>query len=165
MKTAMVATGTVADVSTLECTLNKLQFGDPSYYLLQRPNYITDWKEGIPDTVEIEKYTCGRLFGKEGESRWKKNVNGYSLLWLSERDEEKDLLNHFTPLDGKWKTSVQQKTFLLGGGDTEPWRDTRIPRKLKYPMKWCPSPQVKVIQYWDFQSQIIQFTRYSEFVK
>ena len=160
MKTAMVATATVADVLALRDQLLNLKFGDSSYYLLQRADDITSWKEGPPDAMEIEAYTQGRLFGKEAEIRWKKTANNYALLWLSAGK----LPDGFTK-SGDWETSTPQRVFLLGGGDTKPWRDTRIPRKLNYPMKWCPSPQVEVIQYRECQSQIIRFTRYTAFVK
>ena len=159
METAIVATACVSDTSTLTDQLKNLQFGEPSYYLLQRSDVITDWAIGTPDAVVIEEYTRGRLFGCNGEIRWQKTMEGYSLLWLS----EEHLPDGFTAL-GKWEASAPQKLFLLGGGDTPPWRDTRIPRELNYPMEWCESPQVQVIQYRDLYSQTIQFTRYIAFI-
>lgn len=165
MKIAIVATATIVDVSVLKETLNKLQYGDPSYYLLQCPDCITNWRDGSPTQAEIGNYTYGRLFGKDGEVRWQKTADGYSLLWLSERDQEDNLLKPFKAFGSEWEVSVSQKIYLLGGGETKPWRDTRIPRKLDYPMKWCKSPQVRVIQYKDLDSQTIRFTRYTEFVK
>ena len=161
MGTAIVATTKVADVLALAVQLtNRQLFGEPSYYQLQRPNCITNWKNGVPDATEIEAYTRGRLFGKDGEIRWKATTDGYALLWLSEGT----LPEGFTE-QGKWETNAPQKVFLLGGGETKPWRDTRIPRELDYPMEWCESPQVRVIQYKDLHSQTIRFTRYTEFVK
>ena len=166
MKIAMVAMATVTDISTLQATLDKLQFGNPSYYLLQRPDCITNWTDGFPTEAEVKNYTRGRLFGKDAEVRWKKIADGYSLLWLSERDKKDDLPEPFTALDAEWETSAPQKVFLLGGGETEPWRDTRIPRELKYPfVDWCQYPQVSIIQYRDLKSQTIRFTRYRAFVK
>ena len=166
MGTTIVATTKVADVSALTAQLKNRQLvGEPSYYLLQRSDCITNWKDGTPDIAKIEDYTHGRLFGKKGEIRWEETTDGYSLLWLSERGEEGDLPEPFTALGGKWEASTPRDVFLLGGGDTEPWRDTRIPRKLDYPMEWCESPQVRVIQYKDLHSQTIHFTRYTEFVK
>ena len=159
METAIVATACVSDALMLTDQLKNLQFGEPSYYLLQRSDAITDWATGAPNTVEIEKYTSGRLFGYNGEIRWQKTMKGFSLLWLSEGH----LPAGFTAL-GKWETSTPQKLFLLGGGDTPPWRDTRIPRELSYPMEWCESPQVQVIQYRYLHSQTIQFTRYIAFI-
>ena len=158
MGKAIVATHCVPDASALRDQLSNLQFGDPFYYLLQRPDCITDWKDGHPDTAEIASYIYGRAFGKNGEVRWQKTVRGYALLWLSEGD----LPEGFTQL-GEWKTTAPQKVFLIGGGETKPWRDTRIPRKLKYPMEWCKSPSVKVIHYKELTSQTIRFTRYTEF--
>ena len=166
MGTAIVATTKVTDVSVLTAQLTNHQLvGEPSYYLLQRSDAITDWKNGIPDVAKIEEYTHGRLFGKNGEIRWEKTVDNYVLLWLSEGDEDSDLPEPFMALGGEWEASAPQDIFLLGGGDTEPWRDTRIPRKLHYPMEWCRTPQIRVIQYKDLHSQTIQFTRYTEFVK
>lgn len=157
----IVATHCVSNASALTEQLTRLQFGDPVYYLLQRADKITNWKKGTPGVVEIEAYTRGRLFGEKGEIRWRKIADGYVLLWLSEGD----LPEPFTALGGRWQASAPQDVFLLGGGDTQPWRDTRIPRKLDYPMKWGLSPQVRVIQYKDLHSQTIWFTRYTEFVK
>lgn len=160
METAIVAVAKVVDVSELTDRLTYLQFGDPSYCLLQRADAITDWKKEGPDAGEIREYTHGRLFGKNGEMRWKERIDGYSLLWLSEGDPP----NGFTTL-GEFEASAPQEVFLLGGGDTPPWRDTRIPRVLKYPLEWCEFPQVRVIQYKDRDSQTIRFTRYTEFVR
>ena len=160
MGTAIVATAPVSDVSALIGKITNLQFGEPYYYLLQRSSDMTDWKKGYPDAVEISRYAKGRLFGRDGEVRWKKTTSGYLLLWLSEGDLPKE----FTKV-GKWQASAPQKVFLLGGGDTDQWQDTRISRKLNYPMKQCESPQVRVIPYKDLDSQTIRFTRYTEFVK
>lgn len=160
MGTAIVATRKISDIAALTDLLTSLQFGETSYYLLQRPNKITDWKKGIPDTAKIEKYTQGRLFGSKGELRWEKTNSSYALLWLSEGE----LPDGFIKM-GDWTTSKSQSVHLFGGGETEPWRDTRIPRELYYPMKWCKSPQVQVIQYKDRSSQTIRFTRYTEFVE
>ena len=121
---------------------------------------ITDWKKGTPDAKEIEEYTWGRIFDKNGELRWRKQSIGYALLWLSEGD----LPAEFTTL-GEWATSEPQAVSLLGGGETKPWRDTRIPRKLKYPMKWCQSPKINIIQYKESISHTIRFTRYMAFVR
>ena len=164
MRKAIVATHCVSDASALTEEFTTLQFGDPVYYLLQRADKITNWKKGTPEVADIEAYTRGRLFGKNGEIRWEKTVDGYSLLWLSEKDKEGDLPEPFTALGGEWEASAPQDVLLLGGGDTQPWRDTRIPRKLDYPMQWCESPQVRVIQYKDRHSQTIRFTRYTKFV-
>ena len=163
MGKAVVATHCVPDVLVLIEQLTHLQVGEPAYYLLQRANCITDWKKRIPDAVEaeIEAYTRGRLFGNNGEIRWQKSKGGYSLLWLSEGD----LPEGFTALgECEWETHAPQDVFLLGGGDTSEWRDTRIPRELDYPIGKCRYPSVKVIQYKDRDSQTIRFTRYTAFV-
>ena len=167
MGTAIVATTKVADVSALTAQLTNRQLvGDSSHYLLQRSDDITDWKDGTPDIKKIEEYTQGRLFGVNGEVRWKKTASdGYTLLWLSESTEGDDLPEPFIALGGEWEASAPQDIFLLGSGDTKPWRDTRIPRELHYPMKWCEFPQIRVIQYKDLHSQTIRFTRYIAFVK
>ena len=159
MGNAIVATHKVPDVSALIEQLKNLQCGEPPYYLLQRSDDITDWKKGTPDATEIEKYTHGRLFGKDGEIRWQESKGGYVLLWLSEGDIPEGFESY-----GEWKISESQDIFLLGGGETKPWRDTRIPRKLDYPMDWCKYPCVKVIQYKERKSQTIRFTRYTEFI-
>ena len=159
MGKAIVATHCVSDISALTEQLTNLPFGEPVYYLLQRTNNITDWKKGVPDPAEIQNYTHGRLFGKNGEIRWQKAKNGYSLLWLSEGD----LPEGFESF-GKWQMTESNDVLLLGGGETKPWRDTRIPRTLNYPMQWCETPQVRVVQYRDLHSQAIRFTRYAEFV-
>ena len=99
-------------------------------------------KTGTPDAERIEEYKHGRIFDQNGELRWHKQPDGYALLYLSEGD----LPEGFTAF-GEWETSEPQEASLLGGGDTKPWRDTRIPRKLKYPMKWCQFPKIKIIQY------------------
>ena len=160
METAIVATAHVPNQSALVGKLADLQLGELSYYLLQRPDNITDWEKGHPDEAEIEKYTRGRLFGNNGEIRWQKTAKGYSLLWLSEGE----LPDGFDPF-GKWEMTKSQDIFLLGGGETRPWRDTRISRNLTcaYPIEWCESPKVRVIQYRDLNSQIIRFTRYTHF--
>ena len=93
------------------------------------------------------------------KSRWQKIENGYALLWLSEGD----LPEEFKPF-GKWATSKAQNVFLLGEGETLPWQDTRIPRKLKYP-ELSESLQIRVIHYKDLHSQTIRFTRYTDFIK
>ena len=160
MDKAIVATAQVSDVSELNKQLTKLQFGEPSYYLLHRPDKITDWKNGTPDTAKIEKYTHGRMFGSQGELRWRKTKSGYALLWLSEEFLPEDFEKQ-----GKWETTSPHDIYLLGGGETEPWRDTRIPRELDYPMDWCKYPCVKVIQYREQKSQTIRFTRYTKFVQ
>ena len=161
METAIVATAKVNTLLALKDQLVNLSVGDVSYYLLQCPGKITDWEKGPIDAAEIEKYTQGRLFGKAGEIRWKKTSIGYSLLWLSIGKPPEG----FKPLDEiEWEMTKPQNVFLLGGGDTDSWRDTRIPRELKYPMKRCPSPQVRIIQYKDLHSQTIRFTRYTEFI-
>lgn len=161
MGKAIVATRKISDISALTDLLTHLQFGEHSYYLLQCPNKITDWKKGAPDTAKIEKYTHGRLFDKKREIRWQKAADGYALLWLS----EESLPEGFTE-QGEWEISAPQKVFLLGGGETKPWRDTRIPRELDYPMEeWCPYPKVSIIQYRDLKSQTIRFTRYTAFLK
>ena len=159
MGKAIVATAHVPDVSALIEQLTNLQCGEPSYYLLQRSDDITDWKKGTPDTTKIKEYTQGRLFGSSGEIRWQEAKGGYALLWLSEGDTPEGF-----EAFGKWKMSESQDIFLLGGGETKPWRDTRIPRKLGYPMDWCQRPCVKVIQYKERNSQTIRFTRYTEFI-
>lgn len=160
MDKAIVAKTQVSDVSALNELLTSLPFGDPKYHLLQRPDEITDWTKETPSTETIEQFTHGRLFGNQGELRWQKTNGGYALLWLSEGE----LPDGFTKM-GDWTTSKPQNIHLLGGGETKPWRDTRIPRKLKYPMKWCKYPCVKVIQYKEQKSQTIRFTRYTEFVQ
>ena len=149
----------VPDVSALIEQLKNLQCGEPSYYLLQRADKITNWEKWTQDAAKIEKYTHGRLFGKDGEIRWQKTASGYTLLWLSEGDTPEGFESF-----GEWKISESQDIFLLGGGETKPWRDTRIPRKLDYPMDWCKYPCVKVIQYKERNSQTIRFTRYTEFI-
>ena len=159
MEKAIVATARVSDVSALTDLLTSLQFGELSYYLLQRPNKITNWKKGAPDTAKIRKYTHGRLFGSQGELRWQKTNGGYAVLWLSEGE----IPDGFTKM-GKWTTSKPQSIYLLGGGDSPELRDTRIPRKLKYPIEKCQYPCVKVIQYKERNSQTIRFMRYTEFV-
>ncbi len=160
MDKAIVATTQVSDVSKLNEQLTKLQFGEPTYYLLHRPDKITDWKNGIPNETDIETYTNGRLFGSQGELRWQKTKRGYALIWLSEESLPEDFEEQ-----GKWETTSPHEMYLLGGGETKPWRDTRIPRKLNYPIKpWCKYPCVKVIQYKEQHSQTIRFTRYTEFV-
>ena len=45
MGTAIVATGQVPDPSALTGKLKNLQIGELSYYLLHRPDAITDWKK------------------------------------------------------------------------------------------------------------------------
>ena len=70
MRKAIVATRCVPDASALTDQLANLQFGDPFYYLLQRPDCITDWKKGHPDPAEIALYPHGRVFGKNGEVRF-----------------------------------------------------------------------------------------------
>lgn len=160
MGKAIVATRKVSDIAALTDLLTSLQFGETSYYLLQRPNKIIDWKKGVPDTAKIGKYIHGRLFDKKREIRWQKTTEGYTLLWLS----EESLPEGFTE-QGKWETTAPQKVFLLGGGETKPWRDTRIPRELNYPIDdWCKFPKIRIIQYRDLKSQIIRFTRYTEFI-
>ena len=159
MGTAIVATAQVPDVSALIEQLKNLQCGEPSYYLLQRADKITNWEKWTQDATKIEEYTHGRLFGKNGEIRWQKTADGYSLLWLSEGDIPEGFESF-----GEWKMSESQDIFLLGGGETESWRDTRIPRKLDYPIDPCQFPSVKVIQYKDLNSQTIRFTRYTEFI-
>ena len=159
MGNAIVATAHVPDVSALIEQLKNLQCDEPSYYLLQRADKITNWEKWTQDATKIEAYTHGRLFGSNGEIRWQESKGGYALLWLSEGD----LPEGFTAL-GEWKTSAPQNVFLLGGGETSEWRDTRIPRKLCYPIDKCQYPSVKVIQYKERDSQTIRFTRYTEFV-
>ena len=159
MGTAIVATAQVNDISALINQLNNLQFGESSYYLLQSANKITDWEKGTPDEAEIKAYTRGRLFDKNREIRWQKTADGYSLLWLSEGDTPEGFESF-----GEWGISESHDIFLLGGGETEPWRDTRIPRDLDYPIDWCKYPCVKVIQYKESNSQTIRFTRYTEFI-
>ena len=158
MGKAIVATRCIPDASALIDLLANLQFGEKSYYLLQRSDKIIDWQKGIPDTAKIEKYTCGRVFGSKGELRWQKTNSSYALLWLSEGE----LPDGFNKM-GDWAASKPQSVHLLGGGETEPWRDTRIPRELDYPMAWCKYPCVKIIQYKERNSQSIRFTRYTKF--
>ena len=162
METAIVATAKVAGLLAFSDQLTKLAIGKPSYYLLQRADAITDWKEGEPEALEIAEYSHGRLFGKSGEIRWQRTASGYSLLWLSEGE----IPNEFKSL-GEWEMTKSQGVFLLGGGETHPWRDTRIPRDLAsaYPIEWCKSPKVRVIQYRELNSQTIRFTRYTDFTK
>ena len=160
MGTAIVATSQVPDPPALIGKLKNLQIGELSYYLLHRPDAITDWKKGHPDAAEIEKHTHGRLFGEKGEIRWQKAAKGYSLLWLSE-----GALPEGFKLLGQWEMTKSQDVFLLGGGDSHPWRDTRIPRELNYPIEWCKFPRVSVIQYKELNSQTIRFTRYTDFIK
>lgn len=159
MGKAIVATKKISDISGLTAQIENLQFGEISYYLLQRPNKITDWKEGTPDTAKIEQYTHGRVFGSNGELRWQKTNGGYALLWLSEGEPS----DEFTTID-EYETSKPQDIYLLGGGESPELRDTRIPRKLKYPIEKCQYPCVKVIQYKERNSQTIRFTRYTKFV-
>ena len=156
---AIVSKAQVSDVAELKLQIENL-LGDSSYYLLQRPDDITNWKDGTPDAQKIEEYKHGRIFDQNGELRWHKQPDGYALLYLSEGD----LPEGFTAF-GEWETSEPQEASLLGGGDTKPWRDTRIPRKLKYPMKWCQFPKIKIIQYKENISQTIRFTRYTTFVR
>ena len=73
MGKAIVAIRKVSDISALTDLLTSLQFGEKSYYLLQRPNKINDWKEGVPDKPKIEKYTHGRLFDKKARNPLAKN--------------------------------------------------------------------------------------------
>ena len=160
MGTAVVATAHVSELSALIDKLKKLPIGESRYFLLQRPDAITYWQKEYPGAAEVKKYSYGRLFGKDGEIRWRKTACGYSLLWLSEGDSPEG----FTRLEGEWETSAPQDVFLLGGGDTTQWRDTRIPRKLDYPIDPCQFPSVKVIQYKELNSQTIRFTRYTGFV-
>jgi hypothetical protein len=160
MGKAIVATTQVIDVSALNDLLTRLQFGETKYYLLQKPNKITDWTEGTPDTTKIEKFSHGRLFGRQAELRWQKTNTGYTLLWLSE-----DTLPEGFTEQGEWETTHPQDIHLLGGGETKPWRDTRIPRDLDYPIDWCKYPCVKVIQYKEKTSQTIRFTRFTAFVQ
>ncbi len=155
MGKAIVATANELDLSMLVEQIGKLTPGESSYYLLQCPNKITDWKQGHPSATEIGEYTHGRSFGKKGELRWQKTAKGYLLLWLSEGK----LPEGFKPLGtGEWEMSGSQNVFLLRVGAT------RIPRKLKYPINQN-SPAVKAIQYKERNSQAVRFTRYVCFVQ
>ena len=159
MSKAIVATRKISGIVALTDLLTSLQFGETSYYLLQRPNKITNWKKGVPDTANIEKYTHGRVFGSKGELRWQKNKESYALLWLSEGEPPAEFI-----AIGEYETGKSQDIYLLGGGDSLELRDTRIPRKLKYPIEKGQYPCVKVIQYKESNSQTIRFTRYTEFI-
>ena len=161
MRKAIVATAQVSGISELTTQIENLQFDEPFYYLLQRPDKITNWKKGIPDEADIKAYTNGRLFDKKRELRWQETKGGYTLLLLSEGD----LPDGFESFEDKWEMSESQDIYLLGGGETKPWRDTRIPRKLDYPLGWCQYPCVKVIQYKESNSQTIRFTRYTAFMR
>jgi len=161
IETAIVATAEVADLATLQKRLENLRLGELTYYLLQRPDKITDWRQGYPAAADIGKYDSGRLFGEIAEIRWRKTPYGYTLLWLSEGA----LPPEFTLLGEGWEARKTQRTFLIGGGETKPWRDTRIPRELNYPLDWCKFPKVQVIQYRDLNSQTIRFTRYTHFIE
>ena len=82
------------------------------------------------------------------------------MLWLSEGDLPKG----FTAL-GEWETNPPQNVFLLGGGETSEWAETRESlENCRYPIDKCQYPSVKVIQYKERDSQTIRFTRYTEFV-
>ena len=159
MEKAIVATAQVSDSSALKEKIEKLQFGEPSYYLLQCPHRIADWQTGMPDSVEIDIYIQGRIFGTDGELRWQKTEGSYTLIWLSEGE----LPDGFAAL-GDWETGKPQDIYLLGGGDSPEWRDTRIPRKLVYPIEKSQYPCVKAIQYKESNSHTIRFTRYIEFI-
>ena len=159
MGKGIVAKSQVIDVPALNDLLASLPFGDPKYYLLQRPDDITDWTEGTPDTETIEKFTHGRLFGNKGELRWQKTNGDYVLLWLSEGE----LPNGFTKM-GNWTTSKPQNIYLLGGGDDPEPKDTRIPRKLRYPIQQSKFLCIKAIKYKESKTETIRFTRYTEFV-
>lgn len=159
MDKAIVAKTQVSDVSALNELLTSLPFGDPKYHLLQRPDEITDWTKETPSTEVIEQFTHGRLFGNQGELRWQKTNNGYALLWLSEGKLPEGFIEQ-----GDWVTCKSQNIYLLGGGDDPEPRDTRIPRKLRYPIQQSKFLCIKAIQYKESKSETIRFTRYTEFV-
>ena len=159
MGNGIVAKLQVSDVSALNQLLISLPFGDQKYYLLHRPDDIINWTKGTPGTEVIEQFTHGRLFGNKGELRWQKANGGYTLLWFSEGE----LPDGFTKM-GDWTTTKPQNIYLLGGGDDPEPRDTRIPRKLRYPIQQSKFLCIKAIQYKESTSETIRFTRYTEFV-
>ena len=74
MGNAIVATAHVPDVSALIEQLKNLQCGEPSYYLLQRANKITDWEKGTPDAAKIEKVYARQIIWEQMERSAGKRV-------------------------------------------------------------------------------------------
>lgn len=155
-----IGQATIHKPETLHTWLEQLPVGDTPYYLLHRPDRITDWESGRPDRNQLQHFASGRLFGEKGEVRWEQTQAGYALLWLW---EDAHLPEGFSPL-GDWEECLPQKQHLRGGGQEKRWRETRIPRELNYPMGYCNRPQVQVISYKDTATQAVRFTRFCRFV-
>ena len=153
----------VEGVRDLHDLLQTLPVGKPSYYLLQRPDRIEDWKSERPGIDELEAFSAGRLFGQSGEVRWKSIINGYTLLWLSEAELPKG----FDSL-GNWLAGELQEVYLQGAPDkyhANQWRDTRLPKILRYPIAEKKVPKIQVIPYRDLETQAVHFTRFCRFVE
>ena len=150
----------VADLEALDAYLRRLPFGEPRHHLCYTPTELTGWQEGIPSPDMLARFAEGRLFGRDAELRWRRQRDGYALLWLAEIE----LPEEFTPL-GDWEPTRPRRIYLFGSFRRDGvWRETRLPARLDYPDRVGESPRVETILYRDLATQTIRFTRFRRFV-
>lgn len=149
---AYVGCAFVKDHLELRDLLARLSVGEVSYFQLEKPESITDWRQGKPQLDELENYDSGRLFGDQGEVRWQRRRDSISLIWLSENAVP-------PPFEafGNWEADRKVR-FLLRNT-----RETRVPRKISYPVTGV-TPEIEAINYRNQDTQAVMFTRFCRFI-
>jgi len=146
---------------------------EDGFYLLWRANRITAIK-ALPLTEEVAEWEEGRLFGPQGELRWRKRADGrWDLLYLYEEGsaplpsfERGERYEVVFPDEGRRERVGQYLWGTRGAGSTGPWVETRIPRELCYPRDLAVLPgevsrEFAWIKYCEYRTPegAVQFVR------
>jgi hypothetical protein len=118
------------------------------FYLLWRANCITDIK-ALPVSEDVAEWEEGRLFGPQGELRWRKGADRrWNLLYLYEEGsaplpgfERGEHYEVVFPDEGRRERVGQYLWGARAVGSTEHWVETRIPRELRYPRDLAVLPR------------------------
>jgi len=146
---------------------------EDGFYLLWRANRITDIK-ALPVSEDVAEWEEGRLFGPQGELRWRKATDQeWDLLYLYEEDsaplpgfEKGERYEVVFPDEGRRERVGQYLWGARAVGNTEPWVETRIPRQLRYPRALTCLPrevsrEFAWIKYCEYRTPegVVQFVR------
>lgn len=125
-----------------------------TYYLMQRPENIC-LREGIPEDL----WQKGQLFNADYELRWEKRDNQIDALLLTEI--EFPLSIESAQIRWEWQTTP---TLIVLWGTwnerMECWIETRIPRRLEYPVSQAKHVKLEAVHY--SRNGITYFTRFKE---
>jgi len=119
---------------------------------------------GRGNDVSPGLWTTGRVFGEEGELRWRRRGDKFGVTFLSESPLPKEwplepLLNgNKQPIE--WE--VEETDLILWGerkkGD-EGWMEAKIPEVILYPLD-SKQGKAKIVAAYYKRAELVQFTRF-----